>query len=282
MPEVGCQLYKLIEVHGEDASSFLQGQLTQDVAKLRISASVLSAWCNAKGRVIAVLRLLALPDAIGLVLPAEYADSVVSRLSQFRLRADVEFREPEKEWDCAAILDAESQYWPGDNQSETVDGLTVAGYGKDLRLTEFFGPKSEIRKSIGARSKILTQPHWSQALIRSGVTIVDEILSERFTAHMLNLDRLDAISFSKGCYTGQEIVARTENLGSAKRRIATYRFTGKSPAVGEPLLEAGRSAGEVVKVDGEYCLAMLAVTRIGKPLDYQGGQVVPIVSNVNH
>jgi hypothetical protein len=97
------------------------------------------------------------------------------------------------------------------------------------------------------------------ALIRAGIATIDDTNSETFTPHMLNLDKLGAISFDKGCYTGQEVVARTEHLGKSKRRAMRYQADAEGIAVGDKLSDGERNVGEVVNVAGRDLLAVTPI-----------------------
>jgi folate-binding protein YgfZ len=98
-----------------------------------------------------------------------------------------------------------------------------------------------------------------ERLIRAGIPTVDASNTELFTPHMLNLDKLGAISFAKGCYTGQEIVARTEHLGASKRRLMRYEADAAGIAVGAKLSDGERNVGDVVNVAGRQLLAVTPV-----------------------
>ncbi len=213
MPEVGCELYKLITVSGTDREIFLQGQLTQDISLLADAGRLWAAWCNPKGRVIVTIRLIDQGDSIGLLVPESLADDLVRRLTMYRLRADVTFEV--------------SDDWRGIIGDDEADPLT---------------------------------------LIRSGVALIDDSNTEAFTPHMLNLDKLGAISFSKGCYTGQEVVARTEHLGKSKRRMMRYTADADGMAVGDKLSDSERNVGEVVNVSGRDLLAVTPVELHDRPL----------------
>jgi len=223
MPEVDCELYKLITASGTDAIDFLQGQLTQDVRLVEETGRVRAAWCNPKGRVIVTLHLIALDNSIGLVVPAAMIDNVLRRLALYRLRSDVEF----------TILN---------------DGW---------------------RSHLGADD---ADP---AALIHAGIPTIDETNSESYTPHMLNLDKLGAISFIKGCYTGQEVVARTENLGKSKRRLMRYRADRDSISVGYNLSDGARNVGEIVNVAGLDLLAVTPSELHDKVLIVNGVSVTP-------
>lgn len=102
-------------------------------------------------------------------------------------------------------------------------------------------------------------------LIRDGIPYIGLDQSEKFTAHMLNLDRLDAISLDKGCYTGQEIIARTHYKGASKRR--TLRFESERPvSVGDKLSDGGRDIGEVLNASGTDLLAVVPIDNADTPL----------------
>lgn len=223
MPEVDCELYKLIEVTGSDAVEFLQGQLTQDVTRLDESGRLLAAWCNPKGRVIVLLRLVRLENGAGLIVPATMADRLLKRLEMYRLRADVEFRVSDA--DCTALL--------GEADSEPA------------------------------------------GLVSAGIPTIDDTNSEEFTPHMLNLDRLGAISFTKGCYTGQEVVARTEHLGKSKRRMMRYEASADGIRVGDKVSDGERNVGEVVNVAGRALLAVTPVELHGRALSVGAVRIEP-------
>lgn len=206
MPEVGSGLYRVISISGADAVDFLQGQLTQDVARLPNRGHLLSAWCNPKGRVFVTVRLFHLDDAIGFAVPDGMAEAALKRLLMYRLRSKVDI----------TLLDDIS---PTTDPEET-----------DL------GP-----------------------LIEAGIPTIDETNSEAYTPHMLNLDKLDAISFRKGCYTGQEVVARTEHLGKSKRRMMRYEADADGLKAGDKLSDGERNVGDIVNVAGR---ALLAVTPV--------------------
>lgn len=222
MPEVGCELYRLITVSGTDRIDFLQGQLSQDISRLKSSGRMLAAWCNPKGRVIAIFRVIDQGREIALLVPETLLEKLVQRLTMFRLRADVEF----------AV-------------SDDLGGLIQDDEADLIRL------------------------------IRAGVPNIDDTNTEAFTPHMLNLDKLGAISFSKGCYTGQEVVARTEHLGQSKRRLMRYEADLDGVAVGDKLSDGGRNVGEVVNVVGRELLAVTPVELHEQPLKIGAATLIP-------
>lgn len=262
------ELFTLIRVSGSDAAAFLQGQLTQDVRKLAQVPLLLAAWCNAKGRVITVMRLAAMDDAPGLIVPHAMSAAVVRRLSMFRLRAEVQFDIAGAEWqatavttdDDLALLDTAGLLPNGDDSAaRRQNQLVTFDIGCASRCIEVFGPATAFDSNRLEFRHPLDDSEWRAALIAAGIPTIAEETSEKFTPHMLNLDLLGAISFAKGCYTGQEVVARTEHLGKAKRRLIHYQLESGSASIGDKLAHNDQDAGEIVDISGREILAIVPV-----------------------
>ncbi len=210
----------VLEVTGDDAASFLQGQLTCDVNRLDTTLS-LGAWCNPKGRVIALFRIRKQDSGFALLLPEDLEESVVKRLTMFRFRAKVDF---------------------------STRRATAADFGDDeARIFE----------------------DWQAQNLRAGVASIATEQSEKFTPHMLNLDLLDAISLDKGCYTGQEVVARTHYKGATRRRLMKFGCDGEA-ASGDKVRLGDRDVGEVVNVIGGELLAVVPVDSATDGLEVNG------------
>ncbi len=112
---------------------------------------------------------------------------------------------------------------------------------------------------------------WQKLRVAAGRADIGSENSEQYTPHMLNLDRVGAISFKKGCYTGQEVVARTEHLGKVKRRLHRYRLSGCSGIIGDKLLDGETDAGKIVNVSTEEVLAVTPVALQNKVLHLGAG-----------
>jgi len=279
---MSAEVYKLIRVTGSDAGEFLQGQLTQDMERVPQTGSLPAAWCNPKGRVVSLLRILMIDGGYGLVLPASMAESVCERLAIYRLRADVSLEVEGPDWSSLTIYqgaDLETleklDLRPAQemNACRIGHGLVAVNVGIEEACIELMGYSSDL-ESAG-----ITDPAPAEVLraarIRAGIAEITERHSEKFTPHMLNLDLLGAISFDKGCYTGQEVVARTQNLGSSKRRLMRYR-TDAILESGDKLRDGDRDVGEVINVIGQDLLAMTPVDSHDKTLLANGVEVTPI------
>jgi hypothetical protein len=283
MPEVDCELYKLITVSGADAVQFLQGQLTQDVALLAGKQSLLAACCNPQGRVITTVRLISLGATIGMVLPLQMAEPMVALFSKYRMRSDVSFDISGDDWaeiaiiqDRDALLLQSVGLLPEGNETIIKSGIFAVRYAATESFVELFGEKNSLASLRSDFNAPLEREAWYGALIRAGVPVISDENSEKYTPHMLNLDRLGAISFDKGCYTGQEVVARTENLGSSKRRLMRYRCDAKSIGVGDSLVDEDRSVGKVVNVSGQDVLAVTPVAMHESALVLGGEVAEPV------
>jgi len=131
-----------------------------------------------------------------------------------------------------------------------------------------------LRAALGDLPGVQDEGTLALALIRAGRVVVGQANSEKYTPHMLSLDLAGAVSFDKGCYTGQEVVARTEHLGKSRRRLARFRTTSTDVAIGDELMEGDSVAGTVVNADDGECLAVLPVERRDAPLRVRGADAV--------
>lgn len=280
--DVMTRQYELLRIAGADREAFLQGQLTQDVSRLQERPALPAAWCNAKGRVIVTLQLIDLGDAIGLVLPAGSTESACRRLLMYRLRSRVDI-DPDPDFRVTAFPEAAvKDALVAAGSLPPADVLSVAA-GSGLTCRRLADDAIEICTAPGAcessgidASAALDPVAWHRARIGAGLVEIDTDTAERFTPHMLNLDRVAAISFSKGCYTGQEVVARTQNLGRVKRRINRYRLDGAVARTGDRLQDGDNDLGEIVDVAGDLCLALVPVDRHELTLRCGSGTAEPL------
>ena len=230
---------------GPDAQAFLQGQLSNDVGALATSASQRSSYNSPAGRMLASLRLWRDPDiatghAYGALLAADLATAIAKRLSMFVLRSavDVSFATA-----AHAVLGVAGPHapevvaeafgsTPGRNSVVTIAG----GTARLIRLPDdrflivaMAEAEGDIRRALGTRVVAGDAALWRWMSIRAGVPLITAATSDRFVPQMLNWDALDGISFQKGCYPGQEIVARTRYLGRLKERLYAFHLD-PSPA----------------------------------------------------
>lgn len=280
------RLFSLIEVSGDDADEFLQGQLTQDVHRLATMPGLPAAWCNAKGRVLVIMRLFGMGgDRFGLVVPRSSAETLIQRLTMFRLRARVDVAPADDGWVARATRSPEDLETlesmgllpePGRFSARMRDGIVAFDTGAALPCIELFGTASAFGAAGLRLRRELGDADWRTALVEAGIPHIEGETREKFTAHMLNLDLLGAISFDKGCYAGQEVIARTQHLGQSKRRLLRYRLESASASPGDKLAYEGRDAAEVVDAAGPDLLAVAPLELIGETLFLQGVAAAPV------
>ncbi len=207
---MSAEIYSLIRISGSDAGEFLQGQLTQDMARVAQTGSLPAAWCNPKGRVITVIRVLMIDGGYGLVLPASMAESVCERLAVYRMRADVSLDIAESDWDFLVInsaVDLDRLEKLGLRPEQKMNacridhGLVAVNIGIEENCVELMGFKTDLEKAGITNSAPVNELRGAK--IRAGIPEILGDSSEKYTPHMLNLDLLESISFDKGCYTGQ-------------------------------------------------------------------------------
>lgn len=262
--------HALIKVSGSDAVSFLHAQLSNSVTGLRPGEVRFAAWCNAKGRVWTLLRYWKDDNSIILRLPADQLADTLKRLRMFVLRSDV-LLEP-LELDAVQFIgpSAESE------ARQYSEALSEPGYFVPLPGA---WPVFEVWSPEPPASALQELPREWIALPRILIGI-PEIFSDQREAwipQMLNLDKLDAIDFKKGCYPGQEIVAKLHYKGGLKQRMIRARLDDASaiPSVNESILDSqGNKVAtiiEVVKTPVTAWLLLVARTEaLTETLLYEG------------
>jgi len=241
----------LVRVHGADAVKFLQGQLSNDVSKLSAGQSILAGYHNPQGRAVALLRLVHwdVNDILALV-PRELAGSVAARLAKYILRAKVKIADESASWRVVGLIDA----GPADGADSATDLPITVGtqtVGTQTIATQSRGERAVFVRvgdepprwlaiapaspadAVGALGSVplldytpADRATWQRLEVAAGQPQVYAATSEEFVAQMLNLDALGGIAFDKGCYTGQEVIARAHYRGRVKRRMQRFVSRG--------------------------------------------------------
>ncbi len=275
-----CDLSQLglIAVDGDDAFTFLQGQLTCDLNDVTPTRSRLAAWCSPKGRVLVLFRVVRAQNGFLLELPASQLEAILRRLRMYVLRARVSLKDVSDEFirvglsgDLATQV-IEKLYGCAPSSADEVaavgDAHLIRLHGNVPRY-QFIGDPEGAEKLWRAAAKTLTPVGvriWSLLEIYAGVPEITQ--GDEHLPQMINLDLLEGLSFKKGCYVGQEIIARTHHLGRLKRRMYLIRASaGQSPPPGAPIVDAaaGSEAGQILtsaprgEADGFAALAVLRI-----------------------
>ena len=239
LPHGSCRLddWGLIRAEGPDAASFLQGQLTQSVTDLSTEQARLGGYCSAKGRLMANFILLREgPEAFCLLLPRELAAGLTKRLSMFVLRAKAKLRDASDETPLIGLVGTPV---PAD--------LPVWGRRDGfIRLPDALGERRALHLGE-VDGAALPRAAWDWAELHAGLAWVRQATAEHFVPQMLNWELVGGVNFQKGCYPGQEVVARSQYRGTVKRR--TQLLLGGAAAPATELFagpEREQAVGEVV------------------------------------
>ena len=265
-----------IRVEGADAESFLHGQLSQSIQGLGPDQAPLAAWHSAAGRVKAIFRVLRKGEDWLLVSDNDVAAAVTADLRRFVLRAAVTISDDGDRWRAAALIGATDSWLErheiglGHDSGQRVNANGLIWLRVGPQLVHVIGAGAAITK-LEAELPQGGSGAATVAEISLGLPRLTPELQDRFIPQMLNLDLLGALDESKGCYPGQEIIARTQNLGSVKRRMIRFSADlSRVPGIETAILnEAGAAVGEVVrssKVADKF--EILAVMRLDS-LDQQ-------------
>jgi folate-binding protein YgfZ len=236
----------LLKFSGSENEAFLQAQLSNDISKLDDSSVQLNAYCQHQGKILALFWVIRAGDDFLLSFPIDLLDSIKARLQMYVLMADVKITDVTEQYLQIGLI--------GKSQK---DSFTI---NEQLSLI-LADPKNL------SKFDLTSQDHWDKACIDSFLPEVDITSTETYIPQMLNLDINEVgVNFSKGCFPGQEVVARLYYLGKVKRRL--FAFKSDSPlSIGDTLYcsesKSAKASGSVVsqvKFGADfYCLATLEV-----------------------
>jgi hypothetical protein len=272
----------VIAVHGADAGSFLQAQLSNDVSQLDDeSYSQLDAYCTPKGRMLGLMRVFRQGDSYYLRLPVDTLEAVLQRLRMYVLRAAVTLEDATDNFIRIGVSGTAAADELQAAAGGLPDGVDRAVHRGDLTILQVAGaqPRYEVYAcslaaarslwdALNVRAAPVGEPAWRLLDILAGLPAVFAPTAELFVPQMANLELVNGVSFKKGCYPGQEIVARMQYLGTLKRRMYLGRMdTDAQLEPGAELFSAADSQQPVGRIvdaqphpDGG--LAALAVLQI--------------------
>lgn len=243
-----CELQDraLIRVSGADARAFLQGQLSNDVREVTPAQSQLTSLNTPQGRTLALMRLFELQDTLMLSLPRDLQMPIIERLRKYILRSRVELEPADDFAGCgiagesAATALGEAGIAPPvtvDEAGANDDVIAIRVPSQAGNRFELYGkdrPLAAVRDALSAQCERAEPETWRLLDTLAEIPLLSPATSGEFVAQMLNLDELGAINFKKGCYAGQEIIARTHYRGQVKRRLKLL-FRSEPAQPGESL-----------------------------------------------
>jgi folate-binding protein YgfZ len=275
---------------GEEALSFLHGQITNDLRGLAPDKAVFAAYCSAKGRMLANFLVFRRDQDILVMLPEAVREAIQKRLAMFILRAKVKVRDAGDEWvrlglsgpGAEAALAQAIGVLPG----AALMAVAHAEQAFAVRLGEarfdlFVAPAqaAAVWQVLAATARPVTPAAWDWLMVDAGIPAILPETQDQFVPQMANMVELGGVSFQKGCYPGQEIVARSQYLGTQKRRMYLAHVDA-SAAPGQAVYSAAlgsQSAGMVVNAaaapgGGHDLLAVMQISsfecgdvRLGAP-----------------
>lgn len=278
----------LIRVAGEEAAPFLQNLLTNDVNALAVNQAQLSGFCNPKGRLLTIFRLIRREQDFLIALPQALAQAITQRLTMFKLRSKVDISLLDDTHAFGLLADdtalGDEQSWQGKPVDE---GLSIRQPGQQPRylLVANDAGCQALAHWLEQGWQLGTQAAWQVQDIEAGLPMIFDETKESFTPQQVNLDLVDGVSFKKGCYPGQEVVARLHYLGSPSRRL----FLGSIhdtvlPAANTPVTgENGETLGHLVQAqftaDNQIlCQLTLKLSGLEKTAMLAGNEVQSIAA----
>jgi folate-binding protein YgfZ len=249
-----------LHVSGEDAQTFLQNLLSNDIRQVGAGRAQISSFNNAKGRLLATMLIWRAGDDYLLQLPRTLCEPVRKKLSMYVLRAKVRIRDASDEIVSLGLSGAGAQQIVRAQFGELPElplGITGNATASAIRVGESrFMINTTPAHAAALWPELVRQaqpagsPCWDWLAIRSGIPVILPQTQEQFVAQMVNLELIGGVSFNKGCYPGQEIVARMQYLGKLKRRMYLAHLDGSGvPQPGDELFSAdmeGQACGMIV------------------------------------
>ena len=295
---------RVIEVTGSEARAFLHAILTQDIEAMVPGTARIAALCSAKGRALGLLQVVADGDRFLLVTRADLAANLLKRLQMYVLRRDVQLRMADEQSAIGVTWPdgADAAACPFDDPAacEAVERLAAAtplpGHlpaavdshgrlylreddGDSLRLA-IHAPVVDLAPLVAGASEtaVVAPDAWERAAIENRMPEVTGETVEHYVPQWINLDELEAFSLKKGCYPGQEVIARMHYLGKPNRRLFAGHVLGLAPpAPGTPVVnDSDQAAGEVVRSaplpddSGSLVLTVIKLKHLHDPLRVDG------------
>ena len=271
----------VIAVYGADAESFLQSQFSNDISQLTETGTQLDAYCTPKGRILGLVRLFRQGETWYLRLPEDTLEAVIQRLRMYVMRADVTLEDVSDNFLRIGISGEVAVDELQTVMSDVPSGADQLRHSGDITLLRVPGvlPRfeayissletaSKLWDSLNVRGAPVGESAWRLLEIRDGLPNIFAATSELFVPQMTNLQLLNGVSFKKGCYPGQEIVARMQYLGTLKRRMYLGHVdTDQQPSPADSLFtgtDSEQAVGRIVDAQphpdgGQLVLAVMQI-----------------------
>ncbi len=292
--DIICDLsqFSTLVVAGDDAVNYMQGQFTNDITKVDEDHSQLDAFCNNKGRMTANFRLFKYQQNYFFSIRNNLVEQSIEHLKNYILRSQVVIQDVSEQLIHLGIsgknaekllspfIEISNQMIDGVSFNDDYIAIRVAGTqaGKTPRYEIFCSLEhaKALWEAISTQAEALNSSSWDYLNIQAGLPFIDSHTSEEFVPQMVNMDLINGVSFTKGCYTGQEIVARMHYLGKLKKRCyKVFIDSEDKPATGDKLFaenaRAGQNTGMIIQVEknpesGYDALAVIQIADVESKL----------------
>lgn len=287
----------IIQFSGKDTGAFLQNQLTNDVVAVTQQQAQLSGYCSPKGRLLGLFQLIAEGEGYLAITSKDLLPGLVKRLQMYVMRSAVTLENFSDGWASAGVWGADADdfmrandYPPASDENQVVrsrsqPSILAISTGFSSPAYRLVGPREKLaRMLLTAPQALTTEEAWKLLFINAGQPSLNVSTADAFIPQMVNLDLVDGVNFQKGCYPGQEIVARTRYLGKIKKRMYLFETASSGIKSGDSIHvpSTDQSVGTVVSVAaaGKNSYRLLAVVRtamLQEPLTVSGGITLTLV-----
>lgn len=286
----------VIEVAGNDAAIFLHNQFTSNINHWPVDQAQYSAWCSAKGRMLATFLLFRLTSGLQLQLAADLLPTIVRRLQMYILRSQVSVNDRSGERCLLGVSGAQARNalaTAGLPQPDAplstaafADGMVINLGADRFEVAISAAATPPIWEKLAEVARPVGTPVWEWLDIHAGIPLISARTQEQFVPQMAHFERIGGVSFHKGCYPGQEVVARTQYLGKVKRHLYVLQLVSTAEA-GDAVFSSAnpdRACGMIVNAapapDGGFAaLAVLQEGLLAGQL-HQGSVDGPLVAHV--
>ncbi len=290
----------LLAVSGEDAETFLQNQLTNDIRNVNETTHQESAWCSPKGRIIANFRVFKRGDYFLLDLSADLVEHVIKKLRMYVMMSKVTIEDVSESLVHFSYsgqgADTKLKEILGDlplapNASIQSDGVSILAIAGPTSRFDIFAEVEQCKslwQTLSSEAVVTTSTHWHYLNIQAGIPVISAESSEMWIPQMVNYIYVGGVDFKKGCYPGQEVVARLNYLGKTKRRM--YHIVADIPSAltvgaliqNENNAEAGKVLSSVLNPEGKAeALVVLKIAEAQKLLTVSADNQVATVQIVD-
>ena len=268
--------FAILAVSGDDRHAFLHGQFINDLNLIESPAAQLSAWCNPKGQVITNFIIINTGISYLLIFKQDLKDYVLKRLTMFVLSSNVKIEDITESSNFIGIANIDDLSVLTDttpqNAGEVIDneGIIIIPHPDDSSRYLITGTiEALINKLPELNVKLSNSETWELLDILSGLPWITKTTQEQFLPQMLNLDALKGLSYQKGCYPGQEVIARLHYRGEVKKRVQLIKSEHEL-TIGDDITSSDNKVGTVINSvnnsDSNYGLAIIELDKLDEKL----------------